>query len=129
VIATVTDTAGAPLLSITHPGTVARARVDGPGGPLGFVARVGRVRANWEVHGPGRAPTGRTLAVLRPIAGAGAAWEARTRTEELGPSCGRGRSVRPPPPPNGEARYELEDWCQWAQRGISATSASSSCQA
>ncbi len=108
MIATVADAAGAPLLSITHPGTVARARVDGAGGTLGFVARVGRVRANWEVHGPGRAPTGRTLAVLRPIEGAGAAWEARTRTEEL-VAVLRSWSIGPPTAATyGEARYELE---------------------
>ena len=108
VIASVADAAGAPLLSIAHPGTVARARVDGPDGTLGFVARVGRVRANWEVHGPGRAPTGRTLAVLRPIEGAGAAWEARTRSEEL-VAILRSWSIGPPTDATyGEARYELE---------------------
>ncbi|MBA2496112.1 MAG: hypothetical protein H0V33_03295, partial [Acidimicrobiia bacterium] len=108
MIATVADAAGAPLLSITHPGTVARARVDGAGGTLGFVARVGRVRANWEVHGPGRAPSGRTLAILRPVGGAGAAWEARTRTEEL-VAVLRAWSLGPPTAATyGEARYELE---------------------
>lgn len=108
VIATVADAGGAPLLSIVHPGTVARARVDGAGGTLGFVARVGRVRANWEVHGPGRAPTGRTLAVLRPVEGAGTAWEARSRTDEA-VAILRAWSIGPPTPTTyGEARYELE---------------------
>jgi hypothetical protein len=59
--------AGAPVLSITHPGGGGRARVDGPAGPLGFLSRVGRVRANLEIHGPGRKPEGEPLVVLKPL--------------------------------------------------------------
>jgi hypothetical protein len=58
---------GAPVLSITHPGGAARARVEGPAGPLGFLSRVGRVRANLELHGPGRKPEGEPLLVLKPL--------------------------------------------------------------
>lgn len=59
-------------------------------------------------HGPGRAPTGRTLAVLRPIDGPGAAWEARSRTEEP-VAVLRAWSIGPPTAATyGEARYELE---------------------
>jgi hypothetical protein len=58
---------GAPVLSITHPGGAGRARVDGAAGPLGFVSRVGRVRANLEIHGPGRKPEGEPLLVLKPL--------------------------------------------------------------
>lgn len=108
IIATVSDAGGAPLLTVTHPGSSARARVDGPGGTLGFVARVGRVRANWELHGPGRAPSGRTLATLRPLEGAGAAWEARNRRQEL-VAVLRAWSIGPPTEATyGEARYEIE---------------------
>jgi hypothetical protein len=62
-----TDADGRAVLSLLHPGHSARARVDAAGGPLGFVSRVGRVRANFEVHGPGRRPEGEPLAVLRPL--------------------------------------------------------------
>jgi hypothetical protein len=73
---------GAPLLTILHPGRRARARVDGPDGTLGFLSRIGRVRANIEVHGPGRRPDGPPLAVLRPTDG-NATWEARDPSAEL----------------------------------------------
>lgn len=58
---------GSPVLSITHPGGAGRARVEGPAGPLGFLSRVGRVRANLELHGPGRKPEGEPLLVLKPL--------------------------------------------------------------
>ena len=58
---------GAPILSVTHPGGSGRARVEGASGPIGFLSRVGRVRANLEIHGPGRKPEGEPLAVLKPL--------------------------------------------------------------
>ena len=61
------DASGAPVLSITHPGGAPRARVEGPSGVLGFLSRVGRVRANLELHGPGRKPEGEPLLVLKPL--------------------------------------------------------------
>jgi hypothetical protein len=61
------DAGGRSLLSVLHPGHGARARVDVGGGSVGFVSRVGRVRANFEIHGPGRRPEGEALAVLRPL--------------------------------------------------------------
>jgi hypothetical protein len=92
--------AGAPVLSITHPGGSGRAKVDGPTGSLGFVSRVGRVRANLEVHGPGRRPEGEPLLVLRPLEDRGG-WLARgveVRTWPLG---------QPSAPAYAEARYEV----------------------
>lgn len=69
------DVLGAPVLAVVLPGAGGRARVDGPNGPCGFVSRVGRVRANLELHRAGPAPNGDPLAVLRPLAdGAGWAW-------------------------------------------------------
>lgn len=73
---------GAPVLSILHPGNRARARVDGPDGVLGFISRVGRVRANVEVHGPGDRPDGEPIAVLRPAEG-NETWEARDADDQL----------------------------------------------
>lgn len=61
------DAAGAPVLSLTHPGGAGRARVEGASGPLGFLSRIGRVRANLELHGPGRRPEGEPLLVLKPL--------------------------------------------------------------
>ncbi|MBA2282635.1 MAG: hypothetical protein H0W25_15605, partial [Acidimicrobiia bacterium] len=98
--------AGDTVLSIVHPGRGSRARVDGPNGPYGFVSRVGRVRANLELHGPGRRPEGEPLATLRPLddhTGWAAATPdgesiARLRVWELG---------APSPAAYGEARYEL----------------------
>lgn len=58
---------GAPVVSVTHPGGAGRARVEGAVGPLGFVSRVGRVRADLEIHGPGRTPEGEPLLVLKPL--------------------------------------------------------------
>ena len=73
---------GAPVLSILHPGRRARARVDGPTGTLGFISRVGRVRANIELHGPGPRPEGPALVVLRPADGSDT-WEARANGDQL----------------------------------------------
>jgi hypothetical protein len=58
---------GAPVVSLTHPGGSGRARVESANGPIGFLSRVGRVRANLEVHGPGRRPEGEPLLVLKPL--------------------------------------------------------------
>jgi hypothetical protein len=66
VVRLVTPT-GAPVVSVTHPGGAGRARVEGAAGPLGFLSRVGRVRANLELHGPGRKPEGDPLLVLKPL--------------------------------------------------------------
>src|SRR5215212_4533184 len=55
------DADGNEVLSVLHPGRVARARVDVGGSAVGFVSRVGRVRANLELHGPGRKPEGDAL--------------------------------------------------------------------
>ena len=66
VVRLVTPT-GAPVVSLSHPGGAGRARVEGAAGPLGFLSRVGRVRANLELHGPGRKPEGEPLLVLRPL--------------------------------------------------------------
>jgi hypothetical protein len=68
------DVRGAPILSVVHPGTGGRARVDGPVGTAGFVCRVGRVRSNFELHGPGDRPNGSPRGVLRPLE-EGAGWE------------------------------------------------------
>jgi hypothetical protein len=98
------DMSGAPLLSVVHPGRGTRARVDGPAGPLGFVSRVGRVRANLELHGPGPKPQGEPLTVLRPAdigwtaETAGGESIARLRSWELGAPSGAAY---------GEARYQV----------------------
>ena len=94
------DNTGAPVLSVLHPGGSGRARVDGPSGPFGFVSRVGRVRANLELHGPGRKPEGTPLAVLKPLDDKGG-WSAdgiELRSWPLGtPTAGT----------YGEARYAV----------------------
>lgn len=64
---TLLDGDGGEVLVVLHPGRLARARVDVAGEPVGFVSRVGRVRANVELHGPGRRPEGEPLAVLKPL--------------------------------------------------------------
>jgi hypothetical protein len=100
------DMAGAPILSIVHPGRGTRARVDGPAGSLGFVSRVGRVRANLELHGPGRSPEGEALATLRPLDDH-TGWAAETAA---GVSIARLRSWELGEPSGaayGEARYEI----------------------
>jgi hypothetical protein len=61
------DADGAPVLSVLHPGRTAKARVDGPGGVAGFVSKVGRVRSNLALHGPGRRPEGEPIAVLHAL--------------------------------------------------------------
>jgi hypothetical protein len=101
-----TDAIGSPVLSIVHPGRGSRSRVDGPGGPAGFVSRVGRVRANLELHGPGRRPEGAAIAVLRPLDD-GDGWEWRS---DAGVSLARLRWWRlgePSAESYGEARYTL----------------------
>jgi len=95
------DPAGVRLLSVLHPGRLARARVDGAAGPIGFVSRVGRVRANLELHGPGRRPEGEPIAVLKPLDD-GQGWSgagARLRCWRLS---------EPSAQAYGEARYTLE---------------------
>jgi hypothetical protein len=95
------DADGAELLSVLHPGSGGRARVDAGGVPAGFVSRVGRVRANLELHGPGRRPEGDPLAVLRPLDD-GDGW------------VGMGSTLRwwqlsaPTADAYGEARYTLD---------------------
>ena len=95
------DADGTEVLSVLHPGGVVRARVDVGGVAAGFVSRVGRVRANLELHGPGRRPQGDPLAVLRPL-GDGDGW------------AGMGSTLRwwqlsePTPDAYGEARYTLD---------------------
>lgn len=101
-----TDTAGAPLLSIVHPGRGARARVDGPAGPLGFVSRVGRVRANLELHGPGRSPDGPALAVLRPLEDS-EGWEWRDGDGRPLARLRWWRLTEPSDRSYGEARYTV----------------------
>lgn len=101
-----TDVIGAPVLSIVHPGRGSRSRVDAAAGPAGFVSRVGRVRANLELHGPGRQPEGEPLAVLRPLP-AGDGWEWR---RDDGDGLARLRWWRlgdPSLAAYGEARYTL----------------------
>jgi len=74
-VARLDDVLGAPVLAVVHPGTGGRARVDGAGGPCGYLSRVGRVRANLELHPAGTTPAGAPLAVLRPLGdNAGWAW-------------------------------------------------------
>ena len=95
------DADGNELLSVLHPGRAVRARVDRNGSPLGFVSRLGRVRANIELHGPGRKPEGEPLAVLRPIE-EGSAWSgggATLRWWRLSPATEEAF---------GEARYTLD---------------------
>ncbi len=95
------DADGTELLSVLHPGRAARARVDRNGSPVGFVSRRGRVRANVEIHGPGRKPEGEPLTVLRPIE-EGSAW------------TGGGATIRwwrlsaPSADEFGEARYTID---------------------
>jgi hypothetical protein len=95
------DNDGTELLSVLHPGRAVRARVDRAGSPLGFVSRLGRVRANIEIHGPGRKPEGAPMAVLRPIED-GSAW------------TGAGATIRwwrlsaPTAGGYGEARYTVD---------------------
>jgi hypothetical protein len=61
------DATGGPILTVLHPGRTAKARVDGLERTLGFVSRVGRVRSNLELHGPGRRPEGDPMAVLHAV--------------------------------------------------------------
>lgn len=97
------DAEGAPLLSVLHPGRTAKARVDGLEGPLGFVSRVGRVRSNIELHGPGRRPEGDPLAVLKPLDdGDGDGWQG------VGATLRWWRMTDPTAAAYGEARYALD---------------------
>lgn len=95
------DADGAELLSVLHPGALARARVDVGGVPAGFVSRVGRVRANVEIHGPGRKPEGEPLAVLRPLDD-GDGWTG------MGTTLRWWRLSEPTAEAYGEARYTLD---------------------
>lgn len=101
-----TDVLGAPVLSIVHPGRGSRSRVDGPAGPVGFVSRVGRVRANLELHGPGRKPEGAPVAVLRPLAD-GDGWEWRSGGGDALARLRWWRLGEPSDGAYGEARYTL----------------------
>ena len=92
---------GAELLSVLHPGHGGRARVDVAGVPAGFVSRVGRVRANVELHGPGRRPEGDPLAVLRPLDD-GDGWVG------MGSTLRWWRLSEPTAGDYGEARYTLD---------------------
>lgn len=94
------DVDGNEVLSVVHPGRAARVRVDLHGAPVGFVSRVGRVRANLELHGPGRRPGGDPLAVLKPLDGDGwAGVGARLRWWRLSEASNGSY---------GEARYTIE---------------------
>lgn len=95
------DADGAPVLSVLHPGHTAKARVDGLDGPAGFVARVGRVRSNIELYGPGRRPEGDPFAVLRPVDGADG-WQG------AGARITWWRMSDPSADSYGEARYQLD---------------------
>ena len=95
------DNDGDEVLSIVHPGRVAKARVDVGGSPAGFVSRVGRVRANLEVHGPGRKPEGEPLAVLHPL-GDGDGWHG------MGTTLRWWQMGEPTGSSYGEARYTLD---------------------
>lgn len=100
-IVRLSDPAGAPVLSVVHPGRGTRARVDGPAGPLGWVTRVGRVRSNLVLHGPGATPAGEPLATLRPLED-GTGWAA-----EDGPWLAVWVLGQPSAAAYAEARYEL----------------------
>ncbi len=95
------DAAGGPVLSVLHPGRTARVRVDGLDATLGFVSKVGRVRSNLELHGPGRRPEGEPLAVLHPLAD-GDGWTG------VGATLRWWRVGEPTAADYGEARYALD---------------------
>ena len=95
------DADGNEVLSVLHPGTAARARVDVDGTSAGFVSRVGRVRANLELHGPGRKPEGDPVAVLRPLDD-GDGWHG------MGATLRWWRLSEPTGDAFGEARYTLD---------------------
>ena len=95
------DVDGNELLTVLHPGRVARARVDVGGAPVGFVSRVGRVRANLEIHGPGRKPEGEPMAVLRPLDD-GDGWHG------MGTTLRWWQMGEPSGSAYGEARYTLD---------------------
>lgn len=99
------DVTGAPVLSVVHGGG-GRARIDGADGPCGFVSRVGRVRANLELHGPGRRPEGEPLAVLRPLVD-GDGWEWCDGDGALHARLRWWRLSEPTRSTYGEARYAL----------------------
>jgi hypothetical protein len=95
------DADGNEVLSVLHPGRVTRARVDIGGTAVGFVSRVGRVRANLELHGPGRKPEGDPIAVLRPLDG-GDGWSG------MGATLRWWQMGEPTVTSYGEARYTLD---------------------
>lgn len=107
VIIRLNDQAGAPIVTVVHPGTSARARVDGPAGTVGFVSRVGRVRANYELHGPGVRPEGEPVATFKPLKGGGG-WEGRRADGELLATLRAWPLGVPTETTYGEARYALE---------------------
>ena len=95
------DSDGNEVLSVLHPGRVAKARVDVGGTPAGFVSRIGRVRANLEIHGPGRKPEGEPLALLRPLDD-GDGWTG------MGTTLRWWQMTEPTGSSYGEARYTLD---------------------
>ncbi len=95
------DADGGPILSVLHPGRTPKARVDGLDATLGFVSKVGRVRSNLELHGPGRRPEGEPLAVLHPLA-EGDGWSG------VGATLRWWRVGEPTTTHYGEARYTLD---------------------